>query len=294
VKKRVWLLTNIAATATSDHIIAEFTRMGWGAVRVSPQALPIQYSGEGTRLLSSADLPELVYTRLGSLSPFESIAAVRGIESLGIPVVNSSHALSLAKDKVALAQMLSLAGVKIPQTLFLPADVDLSEFVDALPSGPPWVVKLLRGTKGKGVMKVDSYQSLRSVVDTFQALESALIIQEMIPSQRANDIRVLVVGGSVLGAVRRVAEGDEFRSNMHLGGKLERIEITQELENIALTSVKAFGLFVAGVDLMESENGYCVLEVNTSPGLNAFAASGQHNVITAVVERLVEYYESLR
>lgn len=161
--------------------------------------------------------------------------------------------------------LLASAKVPFPKTMVLGNHWDAS-----LIPGPPWIVKLSVSTKGQGVCLVESERSLRSVVDALRETGQSLLLQEFISESRGADTRVVVLGGKARVAARRQTQrGDEFRSNLHLGGKAEVLELTEDLAGLAEAATRALGLEIAGVDLLQARDGYQVIEVNGSPGLTA-------------------------
>lgn len=290
--KRAWILTNRETSPTTAMILDEFRQRGWEATPVNPLSLALRFPplGENIQVLPPPELkmPDLVCTRLGSVSPFQTIGIVRVLEHLGLPVVNSSASLLKAKDKQSQAAALHSAGVPIPSTLYCGQLIDAAALMagDSLPPGPPWVLKVPQGSKGKGVVLVDSAVSLESTIDAFAALGSPVIIQEFLKTEPVSDIRILVVAGQPIAAVRRVAKRQDFRANIHSGGSVEPFQLSAEIIEMAKKAVECLGLFIAGVDIVETSKGLFVLEVNTAPGLNSFKRLGMPEVVSTIVDRI--------
>ena len=226
--------------------------------------------------------PTLVFTRVGSSAPRSALAKLACLALRGHKVLNTPEALRKSRDKTLTYALLAHAGIPIPRTLILGPSV--SEKLLQKVVGPPWIVKNPIGTKGQGVCLVESERSLRSVLEALRQDSDSLLLQEFIEEAAGTDTRVVVLGGKAVVAATRVAQNkDEFRSNVHLGGKAQAVEISPEMAKISEQATEALGLHVAGVDLLKTRNGYLVVEVNGSPGLTASAD------LPAVV---VDYLES--
>lgn len=229
---------------------------------------------------------DAIIPRIGSSVTFYGTAVVRQFEMMNIFSVVESQALVRSRDKLRSLQLLSRAGVGLPKTTFTNFSKNVDHIVDSV-GGPPLVLKLLEGTQGLGVILVDSKNSAGSVMDAFNGLETRIIAQEFIKEAGGADIRVFVVDGEIVGAMKRQGKAGEFRSNLHRGGTAKIIELSEEEAETALIAAKAMGLGVAGVDLLQSKNGPLVLEVNSSPGLEGIEkATG-----TDIAGKIIRYVE---
>lgn len=251
--------------------IAAAQKMGHEVVLVHPLQCHVPYAssvsdGNGFGFNKDIFHPELVLTRLGSSAPETALYLVKRLEQSSIPCINSSVALSLCRDKTHSYSRLSECGVPIPKTLLLGPKAPLDEAIKII-HGPPWVVKLPVSSKGNGVLIADSFRSLKSNLDVLHGLGQHLILQEAITEANGHDVRVLVLGGQAVAAMQRRACGDDFRSNLHLGGTAEKVLLTDEMRQIAERAAQALQVDIAGVDIIESRNGPVVIEVNGSPGL---------------------------
>ncbi len=209
---------------------------------------------------------DVVYTRLGSSAPPISLDVVRHIEGSGTPILNASRGLEVCRDKIRSYQVLARYGIPLPETAVLGADAPLDALLEVL-GEPPYIVKLPIGTKGGAVSIVDSRRSLRSVLDMLNGLNERVLVQRFVKEASGTDLRVIVLGGHAVCAVRRRASGDEFRSNIALGGADSAVDIDPEVRRVAERAAVAHELAVAGVDILESHDGPVVAEVNGSPGL---------------------------
>ncbi len=236
------------------------------------------------RLLSDYDA---VIPRVGSSVTFFGTAVVRQFEQMGVFCVNPSHGISVSRDKLRSIQVLSRHRVGIPKTLFVRHKDAILPGIERL-GGAPVVIKLLEGTQGIGVILADSTKVAEAIIETLQGpANQNVLLQQFVKESRGRDIRALVVGNRVVAAMRRVAKGDEFRSNVHRGGRVERIELEEDYQRTAVHAAQIMGLRVAGVDMLEGAEGPMVMEINSSPGLEGIEAATGVDVAGEIV-RLVE------
>jgi RimK family alpha-L-glutamate ligase len=222
--------------------------------------------------------PDAFVPRTGSDTTMFARAIIRQMESTpGVAVINSSDAIMAARDKLLAHQLLAAGGVAFPKTVLARQPSDVAKMV-RLVGGPPVILKLLSGTHGRGVMLGKDLDEIQASLETVWALNQTLLIQEYVDHDPGVDIRVLVVGGRVLGAMKRVAQLGRFRANVHQGALVEPYGLTEELEWLALQAVEIMGLDVAGVDLVASRNGYLVIEINSAPGFEGFERATGVNV----------------
>ena len=227
--------------------------------------------------------PAAFVPRTGSDTTMFSRAIVRQFESTpGVAVINSSGSIVTARDKLLAHQLLAAAGVPFPRTVLARQPSDVAKMV-RLVGGPPVILKLLSGTHGKGVMLAKDTEEIQASLETVWALNETLLIQEYVDHAPCTDIRVLVVGGRVLGAMKRTAQLGRFRANVHQGAHVESFPLTDALEWIALQAAEVMGLDIAGVDLVESANGFAVIEVNSAPGFEGFERATGRNVAAEVL-----------
>jgi ribosomal protein S6--L-glutamate ligase len=209
---------------------------------------------------------DAIIPRIGASVSFYGTAVVRQFEMMGVYSVNESTAITRSRDKLRALQLLSRRGIGLPITGFAnsPDDTeDLLRFV----GGAPVVIKLLEGTQGVGVVLGETRQAAESVIEAFRGLNANFMVQEYIKEAGGSDIRCFVIGEKVVAAMKRTGREGEFRSNLHRGGTARLVKITPEERSTAVRSAKAMGLNIAGVDLLRSNHGPVVMEVNSSPGL---------------------------
>lgn len=228
---------------------------------------------------------DAVIPRIGaSISSFGT-AVVRQFEQMGVFSLNSSSAISTARDKLRGAQILSRHQVGVPPTAFARDRSSLQQSIDAV-GGAPVVIKLLEGAQGIGVILAENNKMAEAIVETLHSTRKDVVIQRFVAESRGRDVRALVVGDRVVAAISRQASGDEFRANLHRGGRATKIDIDPAFERTAIVAAQVMGLHVAGVDMLEGPDGPQVLEVNSSPGLEGIEAATGVDVASAIVEQL--------
>ncbi|MDH5302360.1 MAG: 30S ribosomal protein S6--L-glutamate ligase [Gammaproteobacteria bacterium] len=237
----------------------------------------IHYRGEN---LAGFDA---VIPRIGSSITFYGTAVVRQFEMMGVFSVNESVAITRARDKLRSLQLLSRKGIGMPSTAFAHSPDDVQDMIKMV-GGAPLVIKLLEGTQGIGVVLAETQKAAESVVEAFFGLKANILLQEYIKEAGGSDIRCFVVGGKVVAAMKRQAMPGEFRSNLHRGGSAELIKITEEERATAIAAAKAIGLNVAGVDLLRSNRGPLVMEVNSSPGLEGIESATGKDIAGMIVK----------
>ncbi|MDX1529313.1 MAG: 30S ribosomal protein S6--L-glutamate ligase [Gammaproteobacteria bacterium] len=209
---------------------------------------------------------EAVIPRIGASITFYGAAVLRQFEMMGVYPLNESVGITRSRDKLRSLQILARAGVGLPLTGFAHSTDDTQALID-LVNGAPLVVKLLEGTQGKGVGLAETFKAAESLIDAFRNLDANFLVQEFIKEAGGADIRCFVIGEKVIAAMMRQAKEGEFRSNLHRGGTASRIKLTPEERSTAVRAASKMGLNVAGVDILRSNHGPVVLEVNSSPGL---------------------------
>lgn len=242
----------------------------------------VMYKGEVLEGLD-AIIPRIAssYTRYGG-------AIVRQFEMQGVFTTTSSIALVRSRDKLRSVQLLARAGIDIPKTIFSRGITDVDYIMEEL-GGPPIIIKLARGTHGRGVVLAETKKAAKSVLQSFYMMDDEgtnILLQEYIEEAGGADIRVFVVGGKVVASMKRQGLEDEFRSNIHQGGIGTPVKLGDEERKIAVKAARAMGLSISGVDLIRSQRGPLVLEVNPSPGFAIEKLTGRN-----VAEKIIEYVE---
>jgi len=226
---------------------------------------------------------DAVIPRIGSSITFYGTAVVRQFEMMGTFSVNESVAISRSRDKLRSLQLLSRKGVGLPRTGFANKADNIRDVIKNV-GGAPVVIKLLGGTQGIGVVLADTTKAAESIIEAFMGLKANILVQEFIKEAGGADIRCFVVGGRVVAAMKRQAAEGEFRSNLHRGGSASLIRLTKEERATAVNAAKVMGLNVCGVDILQSNNGPVVMEVNSSPGLEGIEKATNKDVASLIYE----------
>jgi ribosomal protein S6--L-glutamate ligase len=226
---------------------------------------------------------DAVIPRIGASVTFYGAAVLRQFEMMGAYPLNESVAITRSRDKLRSLQILARAGIGLPLTGFANSPDDTRDLIK-LVGGAPLVVKLLHGTQGKGVVLAETHKAAESLIDAFRNLDANFLVQEFIKEAGGSDIRCLVIGTKVVAAMKRQAKEGEFRSNLHRGGTASLIRLTPEERSTAVRAAKKMGLNVAGVDLLRSNHGPVVLEVNSSPGLEGIESATGRDVAGLIIQ----------
>ena len=225
--------------------------------------------------------------RIGSSITAFGTAVVRQFEQMGVSCLNVSTAISVSRDKLRSLQVLSRHDIGMPDSAFVRRKEDVLPAIESV-GGAPVIIKLLEGSQGIGVILADNESMAAAIIETLQSAKQSVLIQKFVAESKGKDIRAFVVGGKVVAAMRRRAAGQEFRSNMHRGGKTEAVTLDEEYERTAVQAAQIMGLRLAGVDLLEGKDGPQVMEVNSSPGLEGIEKATGIDIAGAIIEHLEE------
>ena len=231
---------------------------------------------------------DAVIPRIGASNTFYGTAVLRHLETMGIYTVNASIAIARSRDKFRSLQLLARKGIPMPLTGFAQSP-DSTDDLIRMVGGAPLVIKLLEGTQGKGVILADSHQSAVSIINAFKEMHANILVQEYIQESRGCDIRCFVIGDKVVAAIKRQAKDGEFRANVHQGGKALKVKLSSQERTIAIAAAKTMGLKVAGVDLVRSNHGPLVLEINSSPGLEGIEHTTQINIAGKIIHYIEKH-----
>ncbi|VWX56282.1 30S ribosomal protein S6--L-glutamate ligase [Sphingorhabdus sp. 109] len=226
---------------------------------------------------------EAVIPRIGASITNYGTAVLRQFEMAGVWPLNESVAIGRSRDKLRSMQILSKYGLGLPLTAYANDPKQAEEIIRAV-NGPPVVIKLLEGTQGIGVVLAETMSSAKSVIEAFRGANVNILVQEFIKEAGGTDIRALVVGGKVVAAMKRTGAPDDFRSNLHRGGSAQIVKITPEERSTALRAAKHMGLNVCGVDMLRSNHGPVIMEVNSSPGLEGIENATGKDVAGLIIE----------
>ncbi|MGR3811328.1 30S ribosomal protein S6--L-glutamate ligase [Jiulongibacter sp. NS-SX5] len=233
---------------------------------------------------------DAIIPRIGASVTFYGTAVVRQFEMMKVFTTVESQALVRSRDKLRSMQVLARAGVGLPKTVFTNYSKDTEAVIEKV-GGAPCIIKLLEGTQGVGVILAETKSAATSVLDAFQGLQARVIVQEFIKEANGSDIRAFVVDGVIVGAMKRQGKEGEFRSNLHRGGTAEIVELTEEEENVALKAARVLGLSVAGVDMLRSDHGPKIMEVNSSPGLEGIEKATEKDVAKAIIRYIERHVD---
>jgi ribosomal protein S6--L-glutamate ligase len=258
--------------------VVDFTRCYMNITSHRPEVLLA-----GTPLEFDAIIP-----RIGASHTFYGTAVVRQFEMKGTYPLNTSQAISRSRDKLRALQLLAREGIGLPVTGFARSTKDIDGVIK-LVGGAPLIMKLLEGTQGIGVVLAETDKAAESVMAAFGQLDANILVQEFIEEAGGADIRAFVIGGKVVAAMKRQGPEGEFRSNLHRGGSASSVKLTPEERSTAVRSAQKLGLRVAGVDMLRSNHGPVVMEVNSSPGLEGIEQSSGKDVAGAIVEYLEKH-----
>ena len=228
---------------------------------------------------------DAVIPRIGASVTFYGLAVLRQFEMMGTWPLNESVAIGRSRDKLRSMQILAKHGLGLPVTAFAHDPKQTDEVLETV-GGAPVVIKLLEGTQGIGVVLAETVKSAKSVIEAFRSANVNILVQEFIKEAGGTDIRAFVIGGKVVAAMKRTGAPDDFRSNLHRGGSAELIKITAEERSTAVRAARAMGLNVCGVDMLRSNHGPVVMEVNSSPGLEGVEQATGKDVAGSIIEFL--------
>ncbi|UQB42807.1 30S ribosomal protein S6--L-glutamate ligase [Thiomicrospira microaerophila] len=237
----------------------------------------IHYKGE---VLEGFDA---VIPRIGASVTFYGTAVLRQFEMMGVYPLNESVAITRSRDKLRSLQLLAKHGIGLPVTSFAHSPDDIDDLLNIV-GGAPAVIKVLQGTQGLGVVLAETKQAAESVIQAFMGLKEHILVQEFIKEAGGSDIRCFVVGGKVVASMKRQGKEGEFRSNLHRGGSAALVRITPEERSTALRAAKIMGLNVCGVDILRSNHGPVVMEVNSSPGLEGIENASGKDIAGQIIE----------
>ncbi|PRI10986.1 RimK family alpha-L-glutamate ligase [Leucobacter massiliensis] len=266
-----------AAAADRGHRAKVLNTLRFAIDLASPEEPDLLYRG---KQLSDYDA---ILPRIGSSITYFGTAVVRQFEQMDVYTPNTANGISNARDKLRAIQILSRHGIDMPATAFVRNRADVRPAIESV-GGAPVVIKLLEGTQGIGVILAPQVKVAEAIIETLHSTRQNVLIQRFVAESRGRDVRALVVGDRVVAAMRRIASGDEFRSNVHRGGTVEAVQLDPAYEQVAVRAAQIMGLRVAGVDMLEGDEGPLVMEVNSSPGLQGIETATGLDVAGAIID----------
>ncbi len=282
---KVYVLSRNSKLYSTQRLVEAGERRGWDikvidylkcSIEIMKNELKINYLGE------ELPTPDAIIPRIGASRTFYGAAIVRHFEMMDVFTTTGSLAIKRSRDKLRSMQILSKKGVDMPKTVFASNKSNAKDIIE-LSGGAPLVLKVLEGTQGVGVVLVDSNKAAKSVLDAFYGMDVNLLVQEFIEEAGGADIRVFIVDGKVIGAMKRQGVEGDFRSNLHQGGSASAYKLNRKEKAIALAAAKAMGLSICGVDMITSHRGPLVMEVNSSPGLEGIETSTQIDIADSIM-----------
>jgi len=255
----------------------EFLNIKQCYMKLDADAPEVHY--RGGRILGDFDA---VIPRIRPSVTFYGCALTRHFESLGVYALNGSLPISQSRDKLFSLQLLQQSGLDIPTSGFASSPVDTNDLIDMV-GGAPLIVKLLEGSQGRGVVLAETRKAAESVINAFTSLKANLLVQEFVKEAQGKDLRCFVIDGKVVASIERTAAPGEFRANIHQGGTAQVVKVTKEEKSLALKATKVLGLDVAGVDIIRSNKGPLLLEVNSSPGLEGIETATDKDIASLLI-----------
>ncbi|MBX9621488.1 MAG: 30S ribosomal protein S6--L-glutamate ligase [Alphaproteobacteria bacterium] len=246
-------------------------------MNIAPHNPQIKYRGESIKGYDA------VIPRIGASITMYGLAVLRQLEIMGVWPLNDAVSIGRSRDKLRCMQILARRGIGLPLTGFAHSTAYTDDMIEMV-GGAPLVIKLLEGTQGLGVVLGETRSSARSVIEAFRKVNVNILLQEYIKEAGASDIRCIVVGGKVVASMMRTGASGEFRSNLHRGGTAQKVKISPEERAVAVRSAHLMGLNVCGVDMLRTNHGPVVMEVNSSPGLEGIETSTGIDVATKIIE----------
>jgi ribosomal protein S6--L-glutamate ligase len=285
----IYVLSRNKELYSTKRLVEEAINKGWEVrvidylrctIEIMKGELVVNYQG---KVLPT---PDAIIPRIGASRTFYGTAMVRHFEMMEVFSTSGNLAIARSRDKLRSLQVLSRNDVDMPRTVFASNKSNAKDVIE-LSGGAPLVLKILEGTQGVGVVLVDSEKAAKSVLDAFYGMDVNLLVQEFIEEAGGADIRAFVVGGEVVGAMKRQGAEGDFRSNLHQGGSAILYKLNRKEKATAIAAARAMGLGVCGVDMIPSARGPLVMEVNSSPGLEGIEKSTSINI----AEKIMEYIE---
>ncbi|MBC8437896.1 MAG: RimK family alpha-L-glutamate ligase [Euryarchaeota archaeon] len=279
---------------STTRLAAAARRAGHGVSFLNPTRCTIDLSPEGATVLYNGEKivqpMDCIVPRIGASITRHGLTILRQFQAAGVQVLNSSNGIAASRDKLRTLQRFATLDLPIPRTAYARGASDLHPCIKTV-GGPPVVLKLLEGTQGVGVMRCDTLASAESVIDVLARLHQPIIVQEYIKEASGSDIRAIVVGDEVVASMRRTGKADDFRSNIHRGGSGDGIKLEPDIERICVDACQSLGIMFGGVDLLESNKGPLIMEVNSSPGLEGIERATGVDVAAEVIKQIEKICE---
>ncbi len=287
---KIAVLSTDPTLYSTKRLVEAITQKGHEAVVIDHVKCFLLIEGENPAILykgANIEGIDAIIPRIGTSVTAFGCSVVRQFELMKVFTTVKSQAITRSRDKLRSMQILAKAGVQIPRTVFAKNPAQVNDLIKIV-GGPPVVIKLLEGTQGVGVVLAESAKAAKSTIEAFFGLKANFLIQEFVAESKGADIRAFVVGNKVVAAMRRQGAEGDFRSNLHRGGEGRAIVLTEQEEQAALGAAKALGVKVAGVDMLQSNRGPLIMEVNSSPGLQGIEKATGIDIATLIISYLEE------
>lgn len=285
----IFVLSQNARLYSTRRLVEAAQKRGHGVFVRDPLKFTIQVQDPPalSYLSKPIEVPQVVIPRIGASITYFGCAVVRQFEQMGVYALNDSNGIASSRDKLRALQILSRHRILLPKTAVVRRKQEILKAINAI-GGAPVVIKVIEGTQGVGVVLARDTLSAQAIIELLQSAQQNILVQKFVEESSGRDIRAFVVGGRVVAAMKRVSTNpSEFRANVHRGAKAEGIKLSPDFEKTAIKAAELVGLNVAGVDLLESKDGPLVLEVNSSPGLEAIERASGIDVADEIV-RFIE------
>jgi len=284
---RIAILSRAPQSYSTRRLVEAGEKLGHEVIVVDHLNCYMNINSKGSAILHKGEplAFDAIIPRIGASHTFYGCSVLRQFETKGTYSVNSSIAITRARDKLRSLQLLARKQIGLPITIFAHSGHESSELIKMV-GGTPLIIKLLEGTQGIGVVLAETKIAANSIIQAFHGLKVHFLIQEYIKEANGADIRCFVLGNKVVAAMKRQSTTGDFRSNLHRGGLGTPVEITEEERKTAINAAKVMGLSLAGVDLLRSDRGPLVMEVNSSPGLRGIEASTKKDVARMIIKFL--------
>lgn len=290
-RKLVVILSRKRSLYSTRRLVEATRKLGHRALVLDTLRCNMLLGPQGARMMyRGAEVKgvHVVIPRIGASITGYGLAVVNHFEMMGIPVANASGPIARSRDKLRCLQLLAQKGLAIPRTVMARDRSDVAQLVQEV-GGLPAIIKLLRGTQGLGVMIASSEAEVQTILDTFWDLGQEIVLQEFIRESKGRDFRALVVGNQMVAAMRRQAKKGEFRSNLHRGGEGTPVTLSKEFAQAAVDAAQTIGLEIAGVDMLESDAGPKIIEVNSSPGFKGLETATGQDIAGKIVAHALEF-----
>ena len=281
---RVCILSRKRSLYSTSRLVEAVTKAGHRAIVMDTLRCSLLLAPQPRMLYRGAEVRGLsvAIPRIGASITGYGLKVVSHLGAMGVPVMNDAGSISRSRDKLRALQLMSAAGIDIPRTVMAHDKSNIRRMVEQV-GGLPAIIKLLRGTQGIGVMIATSMKEVETILGSFWELGQEILIQEFIRESKGSDVRALVVGDQVVGAMRRTARKGEFRSNIHRGGEGKPMALPEEFEKVAIAAARTVGLEICGVDMLEGKRGPKVMELNSSPGFEGLEKATGADIAGAMV-----------